>query len=91
MPTTFDVRIWRPRVLKGVKKTTYNPRWVVGPKMLLPTLGKSIDDCTERTDNGAEARAGPSSTGPRGGAGGSVLPRADNHPAAAPRAPGHGS
>lgn len=65
MPTTFDVRIWRPRVLKGVKKTTYNPRWVVGPKMLLPTLGKSIDDCTERTDNGAEARAGPSSTGPR--------------------------
>lgn len=32
MPTTFDVRIWQPRVFKGVKKTTYNLRWVVGPK-----------------------------------------------------------
>jgi integrase len=32
LPTTFDVRIWQPRVFKGVKKTTYNLRWIVGSK-----------------------------------------------------------
>jgi integrase len=32
MANSFDVRIWNVRPLKGVKKTTYNLRWIVGPK-----------------------------------------------------------
>ena len=32
MATSFDVRFWEIRVRKGAKKTTYNLRWIVGPK-----------------------------------------------------------
>lgn len=32
MATSFDVRIWKIRLYKGEKKTTYNLRWIVGPK-----------------------------------------------------------
>jgi len=32
MPTTFDVRIWNPRARKRKTRTTYDLRWVVGPK-----------------------------------------------------------
>lgn len=45
MTTSFDVRIWKVRSHKGVKKTTYNLRWVVGPKTHAKTFAtKALAD-----------------------------------------------
>lgn len=57
MPTTFDVRIWQPRVFKGVKKTTYNLRWVVGPKTHTKTFAtKALAESSRAALNVAARR-----------------------------------
>lgn len=50
MATSFDVRIWTVRTYKGTNKTTYNLRWIVGPKTHTKTFATKALAESRRAD-----------------------------------------